>query len=238
MSREELDGVIKAPKKKMTADQFFKQFQNLDNSNVGGWPAPVKVTVWIFIFAAICALGYFLVIKPLQEEISTAEAQQENLLKEFQEKDSRLRNAELLQKQLEEMDANFQQQLTQLPKETEIPALVEDINITGVNAGLKFKNIKLEPEVPQEFFIEQPITIEATGDYHNFGNFISGIALLPRIVTLHDFKISGQADAKSDMPIINYHITAKTYRYKEQTAEDAKNDNASSKDETAKGDKK
>ncbi|WLF84125.1 type 4a pilus biogenesis protein PilO [Moraxella sp. ZY210820] len=219
MSREDLDGVNVTPKKKMTVDQFFKQFNNLDNSNVGGWPLPVKITVWIFIFAAVCAAGYFFVIKPKQEEISTAEAQQENLLKEFQEKDSRVRNSKLLQEQLKQMEAQFQQQLTQLPKETEIPALVEDINITGVNAGLKFKNIKLEPEVTQEFFIEQPITIEATGDYHNFGNFVSNIALLPRIVTLHDFEIIGNVDSKSDIPVVTYKITAKTYRYKEQTAE-------------------
>lgn len=219
MSREDLDGVNVAPKKKMTVDQFFKQFNNLDNSNVGGWPLPVKITVWIFIFAAVCAAGYFFVIKPKQEDISTAEAQQENLLKEFQEKDSRVRNSKLLQEQLKQMEAQFQQQLTQLPKETEIPALVEDINITGVNAGLKFKNIKLEPEVTQEFFIEQPISIEATGDYHNFGNFVSNVALLPRIVTLHDFEIVGNVDPKSDIPVVTYKIIAKTYRYKEQTAE-------------------
>lgn len=219
MSREDLDGVNVTPKKKMTVDQFFKQFNNLDNSNVGGWPLPVKITVWIFIFAAVCAAGYFFVVKPKQGEISTEEARQENLLKEFQEKDSRVRNSKLLQEQLKQMEAQFQQQLTQLPKETEIPALVEDININGVNAGLKFKNIKLEPEVTQEFFIEQPITIEATGDYHNFGNFVSNIALLPRIVTLHDFQIVGVPEAKSDVPVVTYKITAKTYRYKEQAAE-------------------
>lgn len=219
MSREDLDGVKVTPKKKMTVDQFFKQFNNLDSSNVGGWPLPVKVTVWIFIFAAICAAGYFFVIKPKQEEISNAEVEQENRLKEFQEKDSRLRNSKLLQEQLKQMEAQFQQQLTQLPKETEIPALVEDINITGVNAGLKFKYIRLEKEVTQEFFIEQPITIEATGDYHNFGNFVTAISLLPRIVTLHDFSIVGAVNTKSDVPVVTYRIVAKTYRYKEQSTE-------------------
>lgn len=221
MSRDDLDGVKtkKAPKKKMTADQFFKQFQNLDNNNMGGWPAPVKITFLVLVFALVCVAGYVLLIKPKQEEIVNAETQQDSLLQEFQEKDSRLRNAELLKKQLDEMEASFQQQLTQLPKETEIPALVTDINITGVQAGLKFKNIKLEPEVPQEFFIEQPITIEAKGDYHHFGRFISGIAMLPRIVTLHDFEIKGELDPKSELPIVEYKISAKTYRYKEQTAD-------------------
>jgi type IV pilus assembly protein PilO len=113
------------------------------------------------------------------------------------------------------MEANFNQQLEQLPKETEIPSLVEDINVTGVSSGLKFKNIRLEPEVKQEFFIEQPISIDATGDYHSFGTFVSSVAALPRIVTLHDFTITGTAsqDKKSDVPVIDYTIKAKTYRY-------------------------
>ena len=113
------------------------------------------------------------------------------------------------------MEANFNQQLEQLPKETEIPGLVEDINVTGVNSGLKFKNIRLEPEVKQEFFIEQPISMEATGDYHAFGTFVSGIAALPRIVTLHDFTISSSIskDKKSEIPQVTYIAKAKTYRY-------------------------
>ena len=118
------------------------------------------------------------------------------------------------------MQANFEQQLLQLPKETEIPGLVEDINVSGVNSGLKFKNIRLEPEIRQEFFIEQPISIEATGDYHSFGSFVSGIAALPRIVTLHDFDISASSanDKKTDIPQISYSVKAKTYRYVGATA--------------------
>ena len=130
------------------------------------------------------------------------------------------------------MEANFNQQLEQLPKETEIPGLVEDINVSGVNSGLKFKNIRLEPEIRQEFFIEQPISIEATGDYHSFGSFVSGIAALPRIVTLHDFDISASSnnEKKTDIPQISYSVKAKTYRYVGATAttdvdvKDAKND--------------
>lgn len=93
--------------------------------------------------------------------------------------------------------------------------MVEDINLTGVNSGLKFKNIRLENEVKQEFFIEQPISIEATGDYHAFGAFATGIAALPRIVTLHDFTVEASQDTtkKSDIPVVNYSVKAKTYRY-------------------------
>ena len=219
MSHDEFDelnqeAVIK-PKKKMTVEKFFQQFNTLDPNNYGSWPLSVKITCWIAIVLAIGILGYFLTIKSKLEDISNAAAQEQNLLNEFRAKDSKLRNLQLLQAQLQEMEANFNQQLEQLPKETEIPGLVEDINVTGVNSGLKFKNIRLENEIKQEFFIEQPIAIAATGDYHAFGSFVSGIAALPRIVTLHDFEItaSENKEKKSDIPQVNYNVKAKTYRY-------------------------
>lgn len=202
-------------KKKMTVEQFFQQFNTLDMNNYGSWPLSVKITCWIFIFLAVLALGYFVVIKSQLEAIANAQAKEQSLLNEFKEKDSKLRNLQQYQTQLQEMEANFNQQLEQLPKETEIPSLVEDINLTGVNSGLKFKNIRLENEVKQEFFIEQPISIEATGDYHAFGAFTTGIAALPRIVTLHDFTVEAKQDTekKSDIPVIHYTVKAKTYRY-------------------------
>ena len=203
-------------KKKMTLEQFFQQFNTLDMNNYGGWSLSVKITCWFFVFLAVVALGYFVVIKKQLDNITNAEAQEQSLLNEFKEKDSKLRNLQQYQTQLQEMEANFNQQLEQLPKETEIPSLVEDINLTGVNSGLKFKNIRLENEVKQEFFIEQPMSMEATGDYHAFGAFVTGIAALPRIVTLHDFVVDvTRADSSkaSDIPVVNYSIKAKTYRY-------------------------
>lgn len=219
MSLDEFDELnpneVVVRKKKMTLDKFLQQFNTLDPNNYGSWPLSVKITCWILIVVMIAFLGYFLTIKSKLDNISNAAAQEQNLLNEFREKDSKLRNLQLLQAQLQEMEANFNQQLEQLPKETEIPGLVEDINVTGVNSGLKFKNIRLENEIKQEFFIEQPIAIEATGDYHAFGSFVSGIAALPRIVTLHDFEItaSENKEKKSDIPQVNYNVKAKTYRY-------------------------
>jgi type IV pilus assembly protein PilO len=219
MSREEFDelnqDVAVRPKKKMTLDKFFQQFNTLDTSNYGGWPLSVKITCWLFLILVIAAIGYFLAIKPKLDAIESARAQETQLLNDFREKDSKLRNLQQYQAQLMDMQANFNQQLEQLPKETEIPGLVEDINITGVNAGLKFKNIRLENEIKQEFFIEQPISIEATGDYHAFGSFVSGIAALPRIVTLHDFEISAleSKEKRAEVPVVTYKVNAKTYRY-------------------------
>lgn len=219
MSQEQLDesneNAVKPVKNKMTLDRFVKQFNSLDTANYGGWPISVKITCWIFIFIVVCIVGYFVLISSKMDSIATAQAQEANLLNEYREKDSKLRNLQLYQKQLVKMQADFNQQLQQLPKESEIPALVEDINVTGVTAGLKFKNISLDPEVKQEFFMEQPISIQATGDYHVFGQFASAIAALPRIVTMHDFSmVAGQDDnKKSDIPVVTYTVHAKTYRY-------------------------
>ncbi|MPW42668.1 hypothetical protein A6M14_13295, partial [Acinetobacter sp. Ac_877] len=180
MSLNDFDDIAEeasiAKKKKFNLDKFLQQWNTLDANNFGSWPLSVKVTVWIFILIGMIFLGYMLLLKPKMDEISDANAQEQNLLNEFKAKDSTLRNLQAYQRQLQEMEANFNQQLEQLPKETEIPGLVEDMNVTGVNSGLKFRNIRLEPEVQQEFFIEQPISIEAVGDYHSFGAFVSSIA--------------------------------------------------------------
>lgn len=204
-----------AKKKKFNFEKFMQQWKTLDTQNYGGWPITVKITIWVFIILVMCILGYMLLIKPKIEEIDNARGQEANLIEEFRKKESELRNLQQYQIQLQTMQENFNQQLEQLPKETEISGLVEDINITGVNSGLKFNNILLEPEIKQEFFIEQPISIEATGDYHAFGSFLSAIAVLPRIVTLHDFVVTAGQNPKqmTGIPLITYSVKAKTYRY-------------------------
>lgn len=203
------------PKQKMTLKKFTQQFNSLDPNNYGSWPILVKATCWVFIVFIICAVGYFAIISSVIEQISAAKSQEESLLNEYRQKESTLRNLERYQLQLKTMQDSFNEQLQQLPKESEIPGLVEDINVTGVESGLKFKNIHLDPEVRQKFFLEQPISIEATGDFHAFGQFASDIALLPRIVTLHNFSITAQSNSnkRSEIPELTYIINAKTYRY-------------------------
>ncbi len=227
MSRDELKDLATdqavPKKKKMDVEKFFQQFNTLDMNNYGSWPWSVKITCWIFLFLVVAAIGYFLAISPKMDAINGAKASEQTLLNEYREKESKLRNLQQYKAQLEQMKAEFQQQLDQLPKSTEIPSLVVDINATGEKAGLKFKNIKLEPEVKQEFFIEQPITIQATGDYHSFGRFISNMAALQRIITMHDFTISATqaTDKKSDIPVVEYALNARTYYYKDTDAESA-----------------
>lgn len=185
----------------------------MDMDNIGAWPASVKFTMYVFILVLICVLAYFVLIRGVQDRISQAEAQQQNLLNEFRDKDSKLRNLQQYQAQVQLMEVQFNQQLDQLPKETEIPGLVEDINMAGVSSGLEFKNIQLLPEVKQEVFIEQPIDISVTGHYHSMGGFVSAIAALPRIVTLHDFDIKAEEVKGSEVPKLVMNMKAKTYRY-------------------------
>lgn len=201
--------------KKVDLKKIYQQFNTLDMNGYGSWPIAVKVVCWIFIYFIICVLGYLLVIRFQLDDISKAEIEESTLLKEYREKDSKLRNLKLYEQQYQNMQLKFQKQLQQLPTQAEIPSLVENISQTGVKSGLKFKNIQLDNEVKREFFIEQPILIEASGDYHAFGTFVSNLAVLPRIVTLHDFEITAQTDPnkKSDIPKVNYLLKAKTYSY-------------------------
>ena len=219
----EKDELLAPKKKPFNFQEFINSFNSLDPQNMGSWPTSVKITIYIFVLLLTLALAYFVLIRPLLNDIDNARAQEESLLNEYREKDSKLRNLQLYQKQIEDMERTFGELLQQLPKETEIPGLVEDINFTGVSSGLRFNNISVQPEVKQEFFIELPISIVAQGDYHAFGSFVSGLAALPRIVTLHDFVIETlpEAETKSEVPVLKMTVQAKTYRYNDQPAEDS-----------------
>lgn len=222
MDNLELEKDVKPKKKGFDVGRYFQQLQQVDPNNIGAWPTAVKVTMYILILALIAAVTYFTLIKGLQEQIANAEGQQENLLNEFKEKDSKLRNLESYQAQIQLMEAQFNEQLSQLPKETEIPGLVQDINTAGVASDLEFQNIKLLPEVKQEIFIEQPIDISVIGGYHSMGGFVTSIAALPRIVTLHDFVIKPiSTDPKKPSTKLKMDIKAKTYRYMDQVPEAA-----------------
>ena len=210
-------------KKPYTYQDFVDSFNSLDPQNMGNWPIPVKLTIYIFVFAATLFLAYLLLISPVMGEISNANNQEQTLLTEYKEKDSKVRNLELYKAQVMKMEDTFGQLLRQLPKENEIPGLVEDINYTGVGSGVQFQDIKVETEVTREFFIELPINIAGRGDYHAFGAFVSGLSALPRIVTVHDFEIVPvPADkSKSEIPVLNMTLQARTYRYNEQADENA-----------------
>jgi len=213
------DNVATKSKTKFSFEDFKNSFGSLDPQNMGSWPLTVKFTIYIFVFALVLALAYFLLIRPVRDEIAAAEGQKISLLTEYREKDSKLRNLQQYQTQVEQMESTFGQLLLQLPKETEIPGLVEDINYTGVGSGLQFDNIKVENEVKKDFFIELPIVIKGRGDFHSFGAFVSALAALPRIVTIDDFEIAPMpTKSKSEVPVLGLTIHSKTYRYNDTAA--------------------
>jgi type IV pilus assembly protein PilO len=186
-------------------------FGELSLDNIGSWPLPVKVIAWVLVFVVLVIAGYFYNISDMQDQLTQVETKELDLKKEFEDKAFKAANLEALRKQMVEMEQSFGALVSQLPTDTEVPGLLEDITNKGVESGLEIKSIKLLPEQSQEFYVELPISIEFTGTYHDFGTFVSGIAALPRIVTLHDFKITSDAKTQG---VLSMSISAKTYRYK------------------------
>lgn len=202
-------------KKQFSFNDFRRSFESLDTENYGSWPIPVKVTVIIFIVAFIAALAWALPISSKIDEITAAESEQQTLLDSYRQKESRARHLEAYKAQVIQMETEFNTLLDQLPKDTRVSELVEGINMTGVGSNIRFQDISVEPEIENEFFIEQPIRIAALGEYHQFGSFISGLAALPRIITMHDFEVSNPQPTLEAIPELNLVLQTKTYRSKE-----------------------
>lgn len=202
----------------MAVEDFLRSLQefdinDLDPENIGSWPLGIKAVVWVAALVTVLVLGYFYHIQNLQLSLESAVDKEAALRVEFEQKAFQAANLAAYKKQMEEMVVSFGALVSQLPSDTEVPGLLEDITNKGMLNGLEFDSIQLQPEVAREFYIELPIRIVAHGSYHDLGAFISGMAGLPRIVTLHDFKINQE---KAGSNILRLEITAKTYRYKEE----------------------
>ncbi|MDH1108772.1 type 4a pilus biogenesis protein PilO [Pseudomonas otitidis] len=187
---------------------------DLDLNNVGSWPAAVKVIACILVMAAILALGYNFHLKDLEVQLDQQRAEEESLKQQFTTKAFQAANLEAYKDQMKEMETSFGALLRQLPSDTEVPGLLEDITRTGLGSGLEFEEIKLQPEVAQQFYIELPIQISVVGSYHDLATFVSGVASLPRIVTLHDFSIAPLSPESTSK--LRMSILAKTYRYNDK----------------------
>ncbi len=186
----------------------WNDLQDLDT--IGVWPVAVKVVIVMFLFGGCLAAGYFFHVQNLQTSLQGVAGEENQLRIEFEQKAFLASNLEEYRAQTVEMEESFTELLRQLPSETEVPGLVDDVTNTGEGSGLEFSNFELPEEQVQEFYIEIPINLNAVGDFHDFGTFVSGVASLDRIVTLHDFVITRRDDVFLDMSIL-----ARTYRYKE-----------------------
>ncbi|TQV72654.1 pilus assembly protein PilP [Exilibacterium tricleocarpae] len=201
----------------MAAADIIQQLQDFDLSEidwdrVGIWPTPIKVIACLLASTAIIVAGYFFFVKDLNLQLESARAKEQNLRSSFETKAFEASNLESYRAQMVEMEASFGALVAQLPSDTEVPGLLEDIDEKGNESGLNILTIDLQAENVREFYVELPIKIEVEGGYHDLGAFVSGIAGMPRIVTLHDYDISQASEGN----ILAMNILAKTYRYKGQ----------------------
>ena len=189
---------------------------DLDFDNVGAWPVPIKLFIWVALLAAVLAAGYYYHIEDLQISLAKVEAEEVKLKKEFEKKAFQAANLDAYRQQMVEMEESFGALVSQLPSDTEVPGLLEDITNKGLLNGLNVASIDLQKEQAREFYVELPIAIAASGSYHDLGAFISGMPGLPRIVTLHDFNIALKG---SNANSLQMKIIAKTYRYKDEESQ-------------------
>lgn len=212
----------KAPavaKKKKKQSFDFKAFQNslnsLNKDNYGSAPLPVRLFLIVAIVAFLLALSWFMLISNKLEEIKIAEGQQTALLNDYKDKESKARHLDEYVAQVEQMEVEFAELLNQLPKDKQVSDLIDGISMVGSGSGIRFQDISTPHEVEKEFFYEQPINITAIGEYHQFGDFITGVATLPRIITMHNFEIKNQKPSLDVMPQLQLVLNTKTYRSKE-----------------------
>jgi len=190
----------------------LSQFDDLELDNIGQWPAAAKLLLTIFLAIVVGVLGFMVLVSDKMEVLSRVAAEESTLKEAYKNKYHIAANLELFKKQMLEAENVFANQLRSLPNRHEIPGLLDEVTFIGTTSGLDFVKINWQPEVVKEIYIELPIDIEVIGTYHQFGEFVSGVASLPRIVTLHDFKID---ITKLNSELLSLKMQAKTYRYQE-----------------------
>jgi len=193
----------------------LSDLNELDLHNIANWPLPARIAVVAMVFVGVLGLGYWLDIKDQRISLEKAENKETELRQTFETKAKKAANLAAYEQQLEEMKASFGAMLRQLPNQTEVAELLVDISQTGLASGLEFELFKPQGEVPREFYAELPISIRVKGGYHEFGSFISGVAALPRIVTVHDIEMVPGKDGGE----LTMDMLAKTYRYIDEEEE-------------------
>jgi type IV pilus assembly protein PilO len=198
--------------------QFFEDLRSLDMNDVGRWPFLFRALTVGIIFAAVTAGAvYYFVIKQKMPVLEAAQAQEEQLRGAFELKQRKAANFDAYKAQLAEIEESFGAMLRQLPGKTEVPSLLVDISQTGLAAGLEEELFRPQGERVREFYAELPITIRLSGTYHELARFVSDVAALPRIVTIHDVSLKKQKDGVGGDLVMD--LTAKTYRYLEEGEE-------------------
>ena len=197
----------------MAAEKFKArdlQVSEFTAENIGVWPLLYRALVCVALFLLVLVAGYFFHAKELYTILESAERKEASLRQTYKEKAFEVANLEAYKQQMVELEASFNALLGQLPADTEVPGLLEDITDLGHGSSLEINTISLQPERAQEVYVELPIKIIAAGGYHDVATFVSGVAGLPRIVTLHDFSLKTSDKVGQQV----FELDAKTYRYK------------------------
>ena len=213
----------------------FTDLQNLNPAHVGSWPVAVRALLFVAICAAVLGAGFYFIVQDQLVELDRVANTEKKLREDFKAKGIKAANLEPLKQQLVEMKQSFGAMLRLLPNKTEIEGLLVDISQSGLASGLEFELFRPAPEQPEQIYAVQPINITVTGTYHEFGQFISAVAALPRIVTQHNLvitpntKAADATAAKDRATPLRMNMTAQTYRYLDEAEIDT---------ETSKGKKK
>lgn len=203
----------------MNFQQILSELQSLDAKNPGAWPLWVRVAAVALLSIVLLVTGTVLFIKPQMDDLDQEQAKELALRDEFVKKQEKVAALDAYKAQLEEMRKSFGSMLRQLPSKTEVASLLNDISQTRIASSLEEELFKPQPEIPKDFYAEIPNQITVLGTYHEMGTFVSGIAALPRIVTIDDVEIhlasankTGPGD-KSPPNTLRMQAYAKTYRY-------------------------
>jgi type IV pilus assembly protein PilO len=197
----------------------LSDLNELDLNNIGEWPILIKALVILIGCIGVGIAAYYLDTQAQLVRLDAARASELDLRQTFEVKQRKAANLDAYRQQLEEMKESFGAMLRQLPDKTEVAALLVDVSQTGLAAGLEFELFQPEGEQSKDFYAELPINIRVTGHYHEFGRFISGLAALPRIVTIHDVKIANTGgESGANGAKLSLQATVKTYRYLDEAA--------------------
>lgn len=196
----------------MSLDLKSLDLNNLDLKSPGTWPLPIMALACLLVLIVICILGYQFVLSDVRASLEKARNEEPKLKTDFETKAAQSASLNAYKAQMDAIEESFSGLLKQLPAETEVPGLIEDVTKAGLTSGLEFKQIRLQKEVTQPFYVELPVQITITGNYHAFANFATKVAALPRIVTLNDFTI--KPEVVGDSSKLTIDVLAKTYRYR------------------------
>lgn len=201
----------------MALQDTLEQLKNFDANDIdferiGVWPLPAKILVIVLLASLVFGLTYYLKIGELKEDLASSEAKELTLRKTYETKSFEAANLDAYKAQMQEMDETFKSLLSRLPAKSEEPGLIEDIESRARESGLTIVSTTIDPEKTTEYYNEVPIRIVVEGGYHDLGGFVSGVAGMTRIVTLHDYNIG----SRKQNSVLTMQISAKTYRYKTQ----------------------